>query len=438
VSADLNSGVLAPVAEEVTACSLAVSGHIPDALQGTLIRNGPNPFSGQFSGSGVTDWWPEAAMLHAVQFVDGTANYRNRWVRTESYHEFFAQPGHSGVAGNPNVNVIQHNRHLLALAEGGPSVLINDRLDTLGLARQPQFPWPGETAHPKIDAQTGDFITFRADWAEPYLRYGLFNAEGETVVDCVVEQATPVMMHDMAITRRYSILLDLGVGYDFSMLNRGHRMPLRWRPEKACQLVILPRHGGVATRVDISPCFIQHVVNAYEPQAGVLILDAVRYPHYFLLDTGTDQYHPHPLGHLWRYHINLVDGSVRETQLYDHPVELPRINESRVGHHHRYAYLAAQPSDAEMRGIVRFDFDTETHRTFAVPSGDQNSEPVFVPRPGSSAEDDGWVLAVVYRGAENRSDVIILDAADLDAEPVATVHIRGRIPAGFHGAWVPA
>ncbi|MDC6134466.1 carotenoid oxygenase family protein, partial [Burkholderia gladioli] len=62
---------------------------------------------------------------------------------------------------------------------------------------------------------------------------------------------------------------------------------------------------------------------------------------------------------------------------------------------------------------------------------------VFVPRAGSSEDDDGWVLACVYRAATDTSDVVVLDARRLDAEPVATVHLPVRIPAGFHGAWLP-
>ena len=56
-------------------------------------------------------------------------------------------------------------------------------------------------------------------------------------------------------------------------------------------------------------------------------------------------------------------------------------------------------------------------------------------RPGATAEDDGWLLACVYRRATDTSDVVILDARDI-REPVATVSLPRRIPAGFHGAWI--
>jgi carotenoid cleavage dioxygenase len=83
---DLNSGALAPVADEVEVFDLSVTGNIPAELTGTLIRNGPNPFSGRFAGEDVLSWWPEAAILHAISFVDGAARiYRNRWLRSANW-----------------------------------------------------------------------------------------------------------------------------------------------------------------------------------------------------------------------------------------------------------------------------------------------------------------------------------------------------------------
>jgi carotenoid cleavage dioxygenase-like enzyme len=55
---DLNNGALAPVADEHTGKPRVISGVIPPELNGSLVRNGPNPLSGQFSGQDVLNWWP--------------------------------------------------------------------------------------------------------------------------------------------------------------------------------------------------------------------------------------------------------------------------------------------------------------------------------------------------------------------------------------------
>lgn len=65
---------------------------------------------------------------------------------------------------------------------------------------------------------------------------------------------------------------------------------------------------------------------------------------------------------------------------------------------------------------------------------DVPSEPVFVPR--SEKEGDGYLLTVVYRSQENRSDVVVLDASNTNDKPLAVIHIPHRIPFGFHGNFI--
>ena len=86
---NLNAGALAPVQDEVSIQPRLIEGNIPRELNGSLIRNGPNPFSGAFSGHDVLDWWPEAAMVHSIRFDHGTVTqYANRWVRTAQWANY--------------------------------------------------------------------------------------------------------------------------------------------------------------------------------------------------------------------------------------------------------------------------------------------------------------------------------------------------------------
>ena len=53
-------------------------------------------------------------------------------------------------------------------------------------------------------------------------------------------------------------------------------------------------------------------------------------------------------------------------------------------------------------------------------------------------EGDGFILVLAYRDDEKRSDLLVLDAQNVEAEPLATIQVPTRIPFGFHGNWRPA
>jgi carotenoid cleavage dioxygenase len=65
------------------------------------------------------------------------------------------------------------------------------------------------------------------------------------------------------------------------------------------------------------------------------------------------------------------------------------------------------------------------------------AEAVFVPRHADAAEDDGFLISYIYDLAENTSTLTILNAGDFDGEPAAVIHLPVRVPAGFHGNWIP-
>ena len=119
---DLNVGALAPVEAELTLADLVIEGAIPEGLCGRLLRNGPNPFSGSHSGTDMLDWWVEAAMLHAVDLdgATGTAEYKNRWMRTSEWARY-----HGGDADQGAALADSHNPHEGNHAESASQDLID-------------------------------------------------------------------------------------------------------------------------------------------------------------------------------------------------------------------------------------------------------------------------------------------------------------------------
>ena len=64
-------------------------------------------------------------------------------------------------------------------------------------------------------------------------------------------------------------------------------------------------------------------------------------------------------------------------------------------------------------------------------------EPVFAPAAPDAAEDEGYVLSLVYDGPSNRTSLVVLDARDFGGTPRARLWLRNRIPMGFHGNFAP-
>nr|WP_160824958.1 carotenoid oxygenase family protein [Actinomadura sp. J1-007] len=58
-----------------------------------------------------------------------------------------------------------------------------------------------------------------------------------------------------------------------------------------------------------------------------------------------------------------------------------------------------------------------------------------MPREPGAAEGDGWLLTLAYDPDEHRSRLLVLDARDVEAEPVAVARLRHHIPMGFHGSF---
>ena len=120
VTVNLNAGALAAVVDEIERRNPPVTGTIPPDLNGTLVRNGPNPLRGRFEGNDVLSWRPEAAMLHGLSFCDGqVTGYRNRWARTQQWARVHdPDNAQSLLDTDPNISVVQHAGEIMMLAEG--------------------------------------------------------------------------------------------------------------------------------------------------------------------------------------------------------------------------------------------------------------------------------------------------------------------------------
>ena len=105
---------------------------------------------------------------------------------------------------------------------------------------------------------------------------------------------------------------------------------------------------------------------------------------------------------------------------------MPEIDDRFAMQRYRYGFSTTRT------GLVRYDVETGGRKEHETEGSAQ--EPVFVPRTPDAPEGVGYILSVVTR-PDNRSELIILDAMDLEADPIATVRLPFNQPWLFHGAW---
>ncbi len=154
---------LAPVSSEVTATDLAVTGHIPEFLDGRYLRNGPNPVAEV--DPATYHWFTGDGMVHGVSLQGGEAGwYRNRWVRSAGVRSVLGEPAattrnlRAGMQSlGANTNVLAHAGKTLALVEGGvANYELTDELDTVGPCDFDGTLSGGYAAHPHRDPKTGE------------------------------------------------------------------------------------------------------------------------------------------------------------------------------------------------------------------------------------------------------------------------------------------
>jgi all-trans-8'-apo-beta-carotenal 15,15'-oxygenase len=116
--------------------------------------------------------------------------------------------------------------------------------------------------------------------------------------------------------------------------------------------------------------------------------------------------------------------------------EFPQHDWRLTTSRHRYAYLAGSPNgDGQLGSIIKVDHERGSFAAHELGEEQIAGEPIFVPRSPDSAEDDGWLLSVVYSPPEHRSRLVVLDARDVESEPVAQARLRHHVPLGFHGTF---
>ncbi|HBE20669.1 MAG TPA: Apocarotenoid-15,15'-oxygenase [Cyanobacteria bacterium UBA11149] len=460
-----------------------VEGEIPHQLEGTLFRNGPGLFD--INGIRIQHPFDGDGMISAIAFRGGKAHFINRFVRTEGYvaEQKAGKFLYRGVFGTQkpggwlanifdlknkeiaNTNVIYWGGKLLALWEASEPYCLNPKtLETIGKDYLDGILAPGEafSAHPRFDpsCQWNNGNPCLVNFAiKPGISTTItiyeINQDGKLLHSQKVSVPGFAFVHDFAITPNYCIFFQNPVTlnpFPFLLGLKGAGECLKFYPHKPTKIIVIPRNQGMGKQkqsqegvkiLETTAGFIFHHGNAFE-QGDEICVDSICYNSLSQVETKGDfreiDFDAMSPGQLWRFTLNLKDLTVKNQLLLERCCEFPYVNPHRVGHDYRYLFIGAAHNptgNAPLQAILKLDINNSEEQIWSGAPHGFVSEPIFVPRPHATTEDDGWVLSLVYDSSHHRSDVVILDGRNLNEEPVARLHLKHHIPYGLHGSWTP-
>ncbi|WP_068053444.1 carotenoid oxygenase family protein [Nocardia xishanensis] len=443
------NGNFAPVAAETTAFDLPVTGRIPAHLTGRYLRNGPNPL-GLDDLSAPHIWTLGEGMVHGVRIRDGRAEwYRNRWVRSSSVADRLGEPRRGTPADPrtdmaPNVNVVGLGGRTVALLEGGIRPYeLTEELDTVGPS---SLGATGQgysaNAHAKYDHATGELHCLAFLYGVPAIQHIVMDQYGTVLRAVTIPMPGNPYMHDFALTGRHVLLFDSPLVFSPVHLSTG--VPFTWDHDRPARLGVMPREGGAVRWYELAPGSVGHTVNAFDTGRGIVV-DVVVHPREMdLRNIGASR----PV--LERWTVDEKAGIVRQLRLHDRPQDFPRVNGRFAQRPYRYGYSVAtelytmptgpqdtRPAHGFSSALLKHDLELGTTEVHDFGRHGAVGEAAFVPAQSPTAEDDGYLMAFAHNPERGAADLVILNAQDIAAPPIARIHLPVRVPLGLHGNWIP-
>lgn len=383
---------------------------------------------------------------------------------------------------NACVNLARRGPSLQAMTETQRS-WVEVAPDTLATLRKVAWEGPSvgqlSTAHAQRDPAGGGWVNVGTEIAPPlWSQYHVFRTADDSPqrreilcsIPCA-DGAAPYWLHSFGLTREHVVVVEQPAAYNVAAmlgLGKASHGSVDWRAAEGTRLHVLHRASGALRTVTVRPAFFFfHVANALDTADGGVALDLCAFDDPTILsalrlDALTDAAAARdlPTSRLTRIALppaaadgaDGADGGAAGAEPTPTPTLRPLDDEAMTGGfvdlcsvapaavgdpEYRYVYsIAAARPTAVANRIVKSDVSGGGGGAAFEAEGGQMlpGEPLFVPRPGGDAEDDGVVLSL-GTDADGGSSLYVLDASDLRL--LARVRSPIGLPAGFHGHFEP-
>ena len=284
----------------------------------------------------------------------------------------------------------------------------------------------------------------------------------------------PVMIHDLALTENYVVVLDLPLTIRPGRMLRD-QFPVAYEPEHGARIGLVPRHhssDGTAPVIQwftVDPCVVLHTVQAYETKDNKVILQGLR----SVPKTSSSYITSYTTTFLHEWVMDLESGRAQEQCLNPNElVEFPVVDTRQNGKAADFAFaihvssiggpittLKTPREGILIDGLVKFALVDNTEKglrkgevvdRFVLPEHWYTvSEATLVPKVGNDMDSVYVVLVATHvpeglrdlervrNGKTLTSHVLVLDGDCLGAGPLWAAETPQHVPYGLHSEFIP-
>jgi torulene dioxygenase len=323
-------------------------------------------------------------------------------------------------------------------------------------------------SHAAVDLDTGELFnyTLRFGRTPTYILFKLSppteKNDATQQVLATITDAPPAYIHSVCLTKKYFIFCVWQADYKLNgaaiPFNRNLTQSFKaWNPNRKTLWYVVDREkGGVTRKFESDAFYAFHHINSYDDGDDVIVdlgtYDTHEVVNSFYIDVLRSSTATKPLdGKSYVTRVTLPNitaakdigiATILKTKCV---IELPTISPRYSLKPNKYAYgVSSRDLSTLWDCIIKVDLDAlyaklddpeDAIQRFENPKCTP-SEPIFVPRPGATREDDGVVLMVELDGVNGSSALVIIDG--ISFKEIARAEVEGRgwvVPHGFHGTW---